>query len=164
MKASDPSVSSILVRALVDVVERAGVSRAALLDGAAIDPRRLAQTIDRIDLETFARLQVRALDLTGDEALGLHMAEHTSEAAFDLAAHLVAHAPTLRAAVELCSRFERLFMDGAHVRLSERGGDATIRLDFVRKSPRADRMLAEFGLAALMRMIETFGGPGTRAT
>ena len=113
MKAADPSVSSILVRALVDVVERAGVSRAALLDGAAIDPRRLAQTIDRIDLETFARLQVRALDLTGDEALGLHMAEHTSEAAFDLAAHLVAHAPTLRAAVELCSRFERLFMDGA---------------------------------------------------
>lgn len=157
------SVSSILVRALVEVVERASVTRDALLRGTALDARRLEGTIDRFPLEDFERLQLRALDLTGDEALGLHMAEHASEAAFDLVAHLVAHAPTLRSAVEVCCRYERLFMDGAHLRLSERGSIASITLEFARQSPRADRMLAEFALAALMRMIEAFGGPGTRA-
>ena len=90
------------------------------------------------------------------------MAERASEAAFDLVAHLVAHAPTLRDAIEICSQFERLLMDGAHLRLHEHGGVASIGLEFVRTSPRADRMLAEFALAALMRMLEAFGGRGTR--
>lgn len=157
------SVSSILVRALVEVSERAGVSRQALLQGTAIDPLRLSHTIDRFDLGDFERLQVRALELTGDEALGLHLAERASEASFDLVAHLVAHAPTLREAIAICSHFERLFMDGAHLRLRERAGVASLGLELVRGSPRANRMLAEFALAALMRMLEAFGGPGTRA-
>jgi AraC-like DNA-binding protein len=157
------TVSSVLVRALVEVTERAGVHREALLQGTGIDARRLEHAIDRFDLQDFDRLQVRALELTGDEALGLHLAERASEASFDLVAHLVAHAPTLRDAIEICSHFERLFMDGAHLHLRERAGIASIGLEFVRTSPRADRMLAEFGLAALMRMLEVFGGPGTRA-
>jgi AraC-like DNA-binding protein len=163
MKAAGAmSVSSILVRALVDISERAGVRRETLLNGTSIDPRRLEQTIHRFDRVDFERLQLRALDLTGDEALGLHMAERASEAAFDLVAHLVAHAPTLREAFDLCSHFERLFMDGTHLRLRERGSIATIRLEFVRKSHRSDRMLAEFALAALVRMIQIFGEPDTR--
>ena len=157
------TVSSVLVRALVEVTERAGVDREALLKGTAIDPRRLGHAIDRFDLRDFEGLQVRALELTGDEALGLHLAERASEASFDLVAHLVAHAPTLREAVQICSHFERLFMDGAHLRLRERSGNARIELEFVRRGARADRMLAEFAMAALVRMLEAFGGPGTRA-
>jgi AraC-like DNA-binding protein len=156
------SVSSILVRALLEITEEAGVSREALLQGTSIEPGQLQDTAGRFELRTFEQLQIRALDLTGDEALGLHMAERASEAAFDLLAHLVAHAPTLRAAIEVCSQFERLLMDGAHLRLQEHGELATIRLEFVRMSPRVDRMLSEFALAALMRMLEAFGGRGAR--
>ena len=155
-------VSGILVRALVEVTERAGVSLDALLEGTGIDARRLSNPIDRFDLDDFERLQIRALELTHDEALGLHMAERVTEAAFDLVAHMVAHAPTLREAIGICSQFERLFMDGAHLRLFERGAIATVGLEFVRKSPRADRMLAEFAMAALMRMVEVFGGSEAR--
>ncbi|MEP7051113.1 MAG: AraC family transcriptional regulator [Pseudomonadota bacterium] len=162
MTAAAMTVSSILVRALLEITERAGVSPDALLQGTAFDPRRLKNTTERFDAEDFERLQVRALELTGDEALGLHMAERVSEASFDLVAHLVAHAPTLREAIAICSQFERLLMDGAHLSLRERGRTATISLEFVRKSPRADRMLAEFIMGALARMIEVFGGPGTR--
>jgi AraC-like DNA-binding protein len=157
------TVSSILVRALVDVTERAGVDPAELLQGSPIDPSRLQHATQRFDSDDFERLQLRALDLTRDEALGLHMGERASEAAFDLVAHLVAHAPTLRQALEICAQFERLLMDGAHLRLSERGAIGTIRLELVRKSPRADRMLAEFAMAALMRLLEIFGGPAARA-
>jgi AraC-like DNA-binding protein len=164
MTAADAmSVSSILVRALVEATERAGVSADVLLQGAAIDVSRLQDATARFDLNDFQRLQLRALDLTRDEALGLHMAERASEASFDLVAHLVAHAPTLRDAISICSQFERLLMDGAHLRLRERGTVGTISLDFVRKSPRADRMLAEFTVAALVRLLEVFGGFGTRA-
>ena len=163
MAAADAmSVSGILVRALVEVSERAGVSPAALLEGTAVDARRLNNPIERFDSDDFERLQIRALELTRDEALGLHMAERASEAAFDLVAHLVAHAPTLREAIGICCQFERLLMDGAHLSLRERGAIASIGLEFVRKSPRADRMLAEFAMAALMRMMEVFAGPETR--
>lgn len=158
---SGSSVSSILVRALLDVSEAAGVSRETLLQGSSIAPVQLQDTAQRFELETFERLQIRALDLTRDEALGLHMAERASEAAFDLVAHLIAHAPTLRAAIDVCSQFERLLIDGAHLRLREHGVSATISLEFVRTSPRADRMLSEFALAALLRMLTAFGGRGT---
>jgi AraC-like DNA-binding protein len=158
--AGSSSVSSILIRALVDAAERGGVGRAALLEGSPFHPRRLEAAVDRFDRVDFERLQLRALDLTGDEALGLHMAERASEAALDLVAHLAAHAPTLRDAVDLCSRFERLLIDGAHLRLRERRSVATIQLELVRTSPRADRMLAEFAMAGLERLVSVFGGPG----
>src|SRR5260370_20671789 len=85
------SVSTVMVRVLVDAVERAGVPPGELLRSQNIDPVRLAEVDGRFDLREFALLQMRAMDLTRDEALGLHMAERTHDSAFDLLAHLVSH-------------------------------------------------------------------------
>jgi AraC-like DNA-binding protein len=155
------SVSIVLVRAFVEVVERAGIGRDELLGTTNIDPAGLDAGDARCEFAEFANLQTRAVDLTGDEALGLHIAEQASEAAFDLVAHLIAHAPTLRDGLELCLRFQRVFSDDPELTLLEKGDIATIRLAFPRTTARADRMLTEFVMTGVLRMIKTFAASST---
>jgi AraC-like DNA-binding protein len=152
------SVSTIMVRVVVDAVERAGVSRNELLGPLNVDAARLVEADGRFDLEEFARLQMRAMDLTRDEALGLHIAERTPDSAFDLIGHVVSHAPTLREAFALCAQFQRLILDDSHSTLSETGTTATLRYNFARSSERADRMMAEFVVAAFLRFVRVFAG------
>jgi AraC-like DNA-binding protein len=156
-------VSTLLVRALVEAAERAGVSREALLRDT-IETARLADIGARIDHADFEKLLLLALDLTGNEAFPLQMAEWATEGAFDVVAHMISHAPTLRHAIDLGCRFGRLISDGTQLRLSERAGTATLAIEFVRSSPRMDRAHAEFVLMGLLRMLQVFGGPQTRVS
>ncbi len=129
------TVSIVLVRVLVDAVERAGIDR-GLLVGGRHDRDWLADGSVRVGVAEYEALQARAVELTGDEALGLHIAEQASDASFDLMAPLVSHAPTLREGIALCAQFGRLLTDDFGVILRERGDVATIRPDFVRRSAR----------------------------
>jgi AraC-like DNA-binding protein len=154
------NVSTVMVRVLIDAVERAGVPREELLRAQAIDPVRLTDADGRFDLEEFALLQMRAMDLTGDEALGFHMADRTPDSAFDLIAHLVSHSPTLREAVGLCTQFQRLLMEDSHLALQEKATTAALHYRFARSFERADRMHAEFVVAGFLRLARVFGGSG----
>jgi AraC-like DNA-binding protein len=147
------------VWAIVEAVERAGVTRDALFAGTEIDPGRLGQVHERFDIHEFAKIQIRALDLTRDEALGLHIAEHVQEASFDLVAHLVAHSPTLRDALDQCLQFQRLAIDDAQLIMREKGSVVTLEYQFARSTGRADRMHAEFIVAGLARLLRTVPGP-----
>ena len=122
------SVSTVMVRR---PSRRGGDGRAftrdELLRPQNIDPARLAEVDGRFELEEFGRLQMRAMDLTRDEALGLHIAEHTHDSAFDLIAHLVSHAPTLREAFGVCAQFQRLIIDDSQITLSETGTTAKLQ-------------------------------------
>lgn len=147
--------AALFVRAIVEAVERAGVTREALFAGTEIDPERLAQVHDRFDVYEFAKIQTRALDLTRDEALGLHIAEHVQEASFDLIGHLIAHSPTLREAFDQALQFQRLVIDNAQLIMREKGSVVTLEYQFARSVERSDRMHAEFVVAGLMRMLRT---------
>jgi AraC-like DNA-binding protein len=149
-------VSTFIVRALVEVVERAGVKRDALMGAAGLELDRLEDIATGFTFSELVALEEKALDLTRDEGLGLRLAEQSSEAAFDVVAHLATHAPTLRDAVALCTQFQRLLMDGTAVTLTERAEAAVVRVEFPRSTLRADRMLAEFAIGGFVRMIRSF--------
>ena len=153
-------VSGVMVRVLVDAVERAGVAPDDLLRSAGIDPARLLAADARFESKEFATLQMRAMDLTRDDALGLHIIERIHDGAFDLMSHLVVHAPTLRDALGLCRQFQPLIMDDALFTLDETDATALLRCHLPRTFERADRMLAEFSIAGLTRMVRVFGGAG----
>jgi AraC-like DNA-binding protein len=152
------SVSTVMVRVLVDAVERAGVPRDELLGAHGVDPARLAEVDGRFDFAEYAALQVRAMDLTGDQALGLHIIEQTPDSAFDLFGHLVSHAPTLREAFSLCERFQQLVIDDGHLTLNEDATAAGMQFHFARTGEESDRMLAELAVAGLWRFVRVFGG------
>jgi AraC-like DNA-binding protein len=151
-------VAALFVRAIVEAVERAGVTREALFAGMDIAPARLEQAHNRFDLHEFSKIQIRALDLTRDEALGLHLAEQVQEASFDIIAHLIAHSPTLREALNLCLQFQRLVIDDGQLIMAEKGSVVTMEYQFARSTERSDRMHAEFVVAGLMRVLGTVSG------
>jgi AraC-like DNA-binding protein len=158
------SVAVPMVRALIEVVERAGVPRREFLKSVGLAEQRLADGDQHFTLEEFDDMQCVALDLTRDEALGLHLAEHGSQAAFALVGNLISLAPNLRDALEIGSQFGALLFRDTHERLEESINVARIRHDFPRTSARADRMHAEFVIAGLDRLIGIFAGPEARIT
>jgi len=152
------SVAVPMVRALIEVVERAGVPRREFLKAVGLAEDRLSNGDERVTLKEFDDMVRVALDRTGDEALGFRLAEN-GQAAFALVANLIALAPTLRDALEIGAQFGSLLFLDTHQRLEESADVATIRHDFPRTSPRADRMHAEFVIAGLERLIGLFAGP-----
>jgi AraC-like DNA-binding protein len=157
------SVSTVMVRVLVDAVERAGVSRDELLADQKIEWTRLRDPHGRFDLEEFFPLQIRAIELTGDEALGLHLAESLHDGAFDIIGHLIAHAPTLREGLHLCAQFQPVIRDDSEFMMREEDDLAVIQFRFVRTVDLADRMQAEFLMAVILRFIRIFAGSGFMA-
>jgi AraC-like DNA-binding protein len=154
------SVSVVLVRALVEAVDAAGASRDEFLRAAALDQDRLKDGDSRFSLPDYDRIQLLALDMTGDDALGLHMGEQVSLAAFDVVGHLLAHATTMREAIELFLRFHRILSDCGDSKLHEKGDLATIEYEYPRGAPRCNRFRAEFGMTVLQWMGRHYVGPG----
>jgi AraC-like DNA-binding protein len=150
------AVSVLLVRAVVEAIERAGVSREALFTGAGLDPRVVDQAEGRISFDEYDALQDVALDLTGDEALGLHMGESATERTHPVVAHLVANAGTFREGIETLLRFYQLVTDRPAWRLEERGDQATLFYEVAPGSPRCKRFRAEITMTGLYRMLRTF--------
>jgi len=148
------SVSVTLVRALVEDLARAGADTDAYLAAAGLDPSLLEDPGARIDDDHYDRLHVQALDLTGDPALGLHLAERARLGAFSVVGMLSAHCRTIRHAVEMFARYRRLLSDVDPPSLIEREDDAILTCHFVRGSERGDRLRAEYGVTALIRIAQ----------
>ena len=78
----EPTISMQVLQGFVHVVEQAGVSRAELLRAAGMQPERLAAGETRVPRSEAERVFERALELTGDPALGLHWSEGLSHRTF----------------------------------------------------------------------------------
>ena len=150
-------VAIFVVRTVLEAVERSG---ADLRASFPFDWRRLDQPEARIEFAEFSQMLSVAVAVTGDEAIGLHIAEHMPEGAGDLLAHVAAHAPTMREAVGACSQFVTLAIDGMRLAPHDEGDAFVVGFEFPRSTPLADRVLAELIVAGLVRLARTFTGPG----
>src|SRR5262245_36058533 len=116
-----------LVRALIGVLERAGVSRERFLAEAGLDPRSVDDGSVRLPVDVYQRSVDAALAVSGEPALGLRMGEHSSSAMFDVLGPLAEHAGTLRQAIDTMNRYAPLMAEGNAPRLHETGALASIR-------------------------------------
>jgi AraC-like DNA-binding protein len=153
------SVSIFLVRAVVDAAERLGATRADLRARIPFDWRRLEEPEARIEFEQFERVLSAAVAVTGDEELGLHVAEQMPEGAIDVLGHLAAHAPTMREVLEGASQLAGLVMDGLRIAVGDEGDTFVARYAFPRSTPLSDRLLAELLLGGVVRLARAFTGP-----
>jgi len=90
------SVSVVVVRALLEAAERADVDASALLSSAHFDRARLEQADGRIPQAEYDALVERALDVTGDDALGLRMGGLTRSLESSLGVQVVLQARSMR--------------------------------------------------------------------
>jgi AraC-like DNA-binding protein len=153
------SISILLVRGTVEAVIAAGVSREELLDAAHFELARLDDIDGRVGGEELDRVQAAALDLTGDLALGLHLGERASAAAYDMVAYLTSQATTLREGIESFLRFERILSDAPGSELEEGEDVATLKKGLLHSDPRCTRLRAEMSMTGFTRLIQHFVGP-----
>ena len=154
-RAPRAQVSTVMVRALVEVAKQRGVSPEALL-GQAYGLLYTEPAERAVSRSFFQSLLSRASQLTHEPALGLYCGLHASESSVGLMSPLIAHAPSLRRALELIVQFQPLLIQGLRVQLSESLGEAQILCQL--ESAGADeRSLMEMIVAGLTRMLQSFG-------
>jgi AraC-like DNA-binding protein len=157
--AQECSFSMQLVRALAHAVEQRGVPPAELLRAARLETERLdaAAADARLPGPDFFRLCERALDLTGDPALGLHWSRAIDPNAFAPVSLLLGHSATLSQALETLSQFETLLSDHRSYELRKHGDRATLRcFGLSRTSLRFQRFSAEMMVSGFFKLIRSF--------
>jgi AraC-like DNA-binding protein len=153
------SLSVVFVHALVQAVASSGVSRNELLEAAHFDSPRLDDIDARLSHDEYHRLQTVALELTGNEALGLHFGEQVSVIGFDVLAQLVANSATMRHGIESLLRFHRIVSDDPDPVLEEKDDTATFVYKVPLSTPACDRLRAEFAMVGYVHMVRHFAGP-----
>jgi AraC-like DNA-binding protein len=142
-------VSIFFVRALADVLRARGVSP-DVLGGQQEGGARLALS----DLEGLLTRAVRGAE---EPALGLSCGWEAAESSFGLISPLIAHAPSLRVALQLLGRFQPLLIEGGGLEVIERDAVATLRCQLPRHGSLPDERLAELVVAGLVRLLRAFG-------
>ncbi len=152
------SVAISYARNLADAVERSGADVDVYLDRAGLSRAELLDPAARIDVPTYDRLMELALEVTGDPALGLHMAEYSSAAAYHVVGQIAAQCRTMREAIEVALKFHRIVGDLPPSRLVEEGNRSRFVPGFLRTSPTCDRVRTEFGVTRLCLFGRIFSG------
>jgi AraC-like DNA-binding protein len=148
------SVSVTLVRAVLEEVARRGADPDALLVEVGLDRSVIDDPGARIDDPAYDRLHERALDVTGDPALGLHLAQNARLGAFHLVGFLSSHCRTIREALAVFARYRRLLSEVEPPSVTEDGDAAIITCHFVQGSERGNRLRSEFGITAIVRTAQ----------
>lgn len=150
----EPTISALVLRGLIHVLEETGVSRADLLRDENLEP--LLGGDARIPYAEGARLCMRAMELTCDPALGLHWAEHLSQSTFGPISHLCTAAPTLRHALDVLSQYSQLFADEPFFELQESADVAIINvLGFEQQPLELHRFAAELTVGGFVRVVRS---------
>jgi AraC-like DNA-binding protein len=157
--AADPKehLSNLHVRGLVSAVVQSGTPAEELLG-----PSSFAESIKTsawIDQASYEEMLLRALELTGDAALGLHWGERCVDLVRHPAMPLVFHAPTLRDAILHILRVRRLFATSDYLVFVEQTDSATLRLRLdVERGVSITRIHSELAMAAFVRVVRHFAG------
>jgi AraC-like DNA-binding protein len=123
----ESTISVVVVRALVEVVEQSGVPRSLLLSGTHLTAAALDATDTRLPRAEGYRLCERALKLTNDPAFGLHWAERLTESTFVPLSNLIVHSTSLREGLESLRRFFRLLSDDEGFQVVEQEDEVIVR-------------------------------------
>ena len=127
-----------------------GYDPAPFLHAQGIDTRTLLDPDARVPMSACVGLLADGVQATGDDNLGLHVAEHAELGTFDVHFYAMVSSPTLGAAFERVCRYQRLIHETSHVRL-EQSGDLAVLSHRLTGGMAAPRQTAELLLAAWVR-------------
>lgn len=149
-----PRVHTITIKAVGKVVDAARACRVPpeeLYRAINLDPALLDDADNRIPYAQLIALYEEAARLTGDEAFGLHLSEHTSEKVFDLLGYVLMSSPTLGEALHRIVRYHPIWNDGAEYVVETE--NEWVHLGYRYLSPRAEarRHDCEMTLAITLR-------------
>lgn len=109
------SVSMSWVNTVLAAAERQGLSRIQLLQHASLRPEQLGE--ERWPIDDITRLWRAAAALTQDPGFGLKAGSLVGPASFNVVSFIFQSSPTLREAITLAQKFQRLISDGGRFQL-----------------------------------------------
>ena len=148
--------SILYVRALLGGVAQEGVDPQRLLQEAGLKPGLLYDPSARIACEDWQRLVRRAIELTGDEGLGLKVGGAVPDHAFQIVSQLLVSCGTLREASQVLRRFQPLLGNMCLFDLIEEGALAHFVCTPVGAMPEAPQFEPELVLSVVYRIALGF--------
>ena len=130
---------------------RWGVPRAELLREARLDEEQLRDPDARVPRTALVRLWHAVASHVPDPALGLRLGTAVRAREFGLVGYTMAVSPTVAAALQRLTRYDRLLSDALVVQLEAEAEATWVRLD-VEPALRAFRPAADFRLAAVLAL------------
>lgn len=123
----NPSVINSYVEALTTAVKSQGITEDALFDGLEIDRKNLAITGARLDINSMTRLWLRAVSLTKDEHLGLHVGQQIRLGAYNILGSLILNSKTISIALEQLIHYQFLVSEGGEFSIENNNSTCFIR-------------------------------------
>lgn len=115
MLTAQASVSMSWINTVLAAAERHGLTRTQLLAHAGLGAQRL--TDERWPIDDIARLWRVCAELTQDPGFGLKAGSLVGPASFNVVSFIFQSSPTLREAIALVQRFQRLISDGGRFQI-----------------------------------------------
>ena len=150
MARTEPTLTARAFLPLVSGLRRLGHDPGPLLAAVGVDPGMLEDPDVRMPMSAGSGLLNRAAVFTGDDCIGLHLAEHADPRTSDVHFYAMTASDTLRDAFARLSRYQRLIHESSRIELSTAAGGLTLR-HVLPGGFAASRQTAEFLLAAWVR-------------
>jgi AraC-like DNA-binding protein len=104
---------------LAEVLERWEISAASLFEGSGVDPARLHRNDARLPLDQVERLVERAIELSGEPAIGLYLGQRMQSSAHGHLGFAALTSSNVRQALMLAVRFAPTRTEALALRLHE---------------------------------------------
>lgn len=154
-------VSVVVVRSLLEEIERRGIARKELLPDGRLDEDRLADLRTMISADVLDDIVLRATELLRDPALGLSLGTRQPEGLGQIISHLALSVPTLRDSYALLERYSPILVDDIHQSLIQDGDRVIFRFDFHDgMGATTTRFAAEYLCCFCLKLADRFA-PGT---
>jgi AraC-like DNA-binding protein len=146
----EPRLTVRALRPLMSGLRTLGYDPVPFLQTQGIDSEVLLDPDATVPMSVCVGLLAEGVRATGDDNLGLHVAERAELGSFDVHFYAMVASPTLGAAFERVCRYQRLIHETSQVRL-EKSGDRAVLSHRLPGGMAAPRQTAELLLAAWVR-------------
>ncbi|MFM2418566.1 MAG: hypothetical protein RL385_3289 [Pseudomonadota bacterium] len=153
----EPSVSNLVLRALLHAAESAGASRRALQRELGLTDEQLALAHARVPRSELSRICACVVAHAG-ESLALHWTESLRERSFGPVTHTLAYSGSLRQGFALLAQFGPLIFDGppAYVLLDEGSTFAVRDGGWFGASSHSQRFSSEMLFSGMLKLVQTY--------
>ncbi len=135
-----------------------GADPAPLLKEVGLSPRLLGNAEQMIPARPAIRLLERGAEVTNCATFGLRMAESRGIANLGATSLLIAHQPTLRAALSALAQYRNRINSTLVLHLDDFGDSILIREDFSLDSPEASQQASDLALGVLAGLCKSVLG------
>jgi AraC-like DNA-binding protein len=150
MRDREPRLTVRALRPLMSGLMTLGYDSIPFLHTRGIDSKMLLDPDATVPMSACVGLLADGVRATGDDNLGLHVAEHAELGSFDVHFYAMVSSPTLGAAFERVCRYQRLIHETSQVQL-EKSGDRALLSHRLPGGIAAPRQTAELLLAGWVR-------------